>query len=562
MNGSPQPTLVCDAIAECLLAHEVDRVFLLTGGDLSLFRSLRNAGIELCLARTEQASVAMADAYARFTGRVAVVYGQWGPGAANVAGALPDAQWAGSPLLALTSNVATMLAQRFDYQEVDQRPLFGPVTKWQGAADRPERVVELLSQGLRLATRGAPGPVHVDVPADVIRSPLPAPATITQPPRVEPPGPTAAGVARIAEGLRNAESPVVLAGGGQRNAGDATALLRLAELASVPVATTMGGKGTIDETHPLAVGVAGRYSRRVANEILRDADFALVLGSDLGALATDTYRLPGPSATIVQVDIDPHQIGRTMPVAEGVVADAGATCLALIEALEPGPAIDHAGWLADIRRRCDEWETQFSAVANRSAEGHVRPETVAQILREVARPDDVVVADTGFAGAWAGALFPVQKPGRTFTRAAGTLGWAFPAVLGAQLARPDVSVFGLIGDGGFGYNVGDIETAVRLGINAVTIVLNNASLAYEHVAYKVGLGGDIVTPVCDFSDTDFSAVARAFGAWGCRVNDPAGLRAALVDAVGSGQPAVIDVVVSKERIAPVTTFDAVIEREL
>jgi acetolactate synthase-1/2/3 large subunit len=188
---------------------------------------------------------------------------------------------------------------------------------------------------------------------------------------------------------------------------------------------------------------------------------------------------------------------------------------------------------------------------------------VVTALREAMDAEDLLVADTGFMGAWGGALFPVHAAGRTFLRAAGTLGWAFPAVLGAQLAAgPGRRAFALVGDGGFGYNVGDIETAVRLGIPAVTLILNNASLAYEHVGFELNHDGDIVHSVCDFVDVNHGAIASAYGAFGARVDSAAALHEALREAVADSRPAFIDIVVKRTRLAPVTSFDSQLERDV
>jgi acetolactate synthase-1/2/3 large subunit len=518
------------------------------------------------LVRSEAASVVMADAYARVTGKPAVVYGQWGPGAANVAAALADAWWAHSPVVALTSTVSTKVEYKFEYQELDQPPMFQSVTKWQARVTRAERAGELVTQALRNAAAGSPGPVHLDIPSDILMEmteitghvPAGTPA---------PPAPSTAAIDDIVDRLARSHRPVILAGNGVLLADAALDLTMLAETAGVPVLTTLGGKGSIAENHPLSVGVAGRYSTKVANDIARDADFVLAIGTDLGALATDTYTLPSPNAEMVQIDLVAERIGATVPVRAGVVADAGEACRALTAALTAGPdgpdRGTHRAWREGIRMRCDAWQEEFQRLAGRPAAGHVRPEAIVAILRELADDRDLLVADTGFMGAWGGALFPVHAPGRTFLRAAGTLGWAFPAVLGAQLAAPaGRRAFALVGDGGFGYNVGDLETAMRLDIPAVTIVLNNASLAYEHVGFKHALGGDVVTEVCDFIDVDHADVARAYGLFSARVDSADSFRTALEAAIASERPALIDVVVSKERVAPVTTFDAFLDRDV
>lgn len=552
------------AVAEALEESGIDRIFLVTGGDLWLWRALQDHGIKMHLTRSEAASVVMADAYARVTGKPAVVYGQWGPGAANVAAALADAWWARSPVVAITSTVSTKVEYKSEYQELDQPPMFQSVTKWQARVTRADRAGELTAQAVRTAAAGSPGPAHLDIPSDTLTEEIATPGTHRGPACTPtPPAPSAGAIEDIVGRLARSRRPVILAGNGVLLADAAPALTQLAETAAFPVLTTLGGKGAIPENHPLSVGVAGRYSSKIANEIAREADFVLAIGTDLGALATDTYTLPAPHAEVVQIDLSAERIGATVEIQAGVVADAGETCRALAAALADNPRGDaHRAWCESVRARCEAWQAAFRGVALRPAVGHVRPEAIVAILRELADDRDLLVADTGFMGAWGGALFPVHALGRTFLRAAGTLGWAFPAVLGAQLAAPGQRAFALVGDGGFGYNVGDLETAVRLGIPAVTIVLNNASLGYEHVGFKHGLGGDAISEVCDFIDVDHAKIASLYGLFAARVDSAEDFRHALKNAITSGRPALIDVVVSKERIAPVTTFDARVQRDV
>lgn len=555
------------AVSHTLKEAGIDRIFLVTGGDLMLWQALRDHGIAMHLARSEAASVVMADAYARVTGKPAVVYGQWGPGAANVAAALADAWWARSPVVALTSTVSTKVEYKFEYQELDQPPMFQSVTKWQARVTRAERAGDLVAQALRNAVAGSPGPVHLDIPSDLLLAEAPPTAAACTPVAPAPPAPAAAAVEDIVGRLRRSRRPMILSGNGVLAADAALDLTRLAETAGVPVVTTLGGKGSIAENHPLSAGVSGRYSTKAVNAIARDADFVLAIGTDLGALATDTYTLPSQHAEIVQVDIAAERIGATMPIDAGVVADAGEACRAIETALTAGSDGTERGvhrvWREEVRARCDAGQMTFRELAHRPAEGHVRPETILAILRELADDRDLFVADTGFMGAWGGALLPVRTTGRTFLRAAGTLGWAFPAVLGAQLAAPaGRRAFALVGDGGFGYNVGDLETAMRLRIPAVTIVLNNAGLAYEHVGFRHALGGDAVSEVCDFIDIDHADVAKAYGLYTARVDSADAFRRALEAAIADERPALIDVVVSKERVAPVTTFDARLDRDV
>uniref|UniRef100_UPI000B0862B2 thiamine pyrophosphate-binding protein n=1 Tax=Nocardia miyunensis TaxID=282684 RepID=UPI000B0862B2 len=556
-------TPAAHAVAKALRDNGIDRMFLVTGADLEMWRALRDAGIALYLARSEAGAVVMADAYARTTGKPAVVYGQWGPGAANVAAALADALWARSPVVALTTTVSTTLEHRQDYQELDHPPMFTSVTKWQARANRSDRVGELLARAIAVAGSGSPGPVHLDVPTNLLNEPTHVPDSYAHGYRIAPPAPAASAIAETVEMLSRARRPLILAGNGVLLAEGAAELTALAERAGVPVVTSMGGKGSIAESHPLAVGVTGRYSRKVANRLVGEADLVLAIGTDLGALVTDGYQLPSKSAEVIQVDVEPQRIGASVPIRLGVLADAREFALALTSALPEGANGEHATWREHVATEVAAWRATFEAVAARPAEGHVRPEAVVATLGELLGPRDVVVADTGNMGAWGGVLYPIKEPGRTFLRAAGTLGWGFPAVLGAQLAvGDDARAVALMGDGGFGYHLGDIETAVRLDIPAIVLVLNNAGLAYESIGFNYVCDGDIVAEVCDFTDVDYGAFARSMGAHGVRVDNVDDLRTALVEALAQRRPAVIDVVVSAFRFAPVTTFEPFLEREL
>ncbi|MGY1706736.1 thiamine pyrophosphate-binding protein [Geodermatophilus sp. SYSU D00697] len=560
------PDTPARAVAEALRRTGVDRVFLMTGGDIPLWQALRDAGIELVLARSEAAAVYMADGCARAAGRPAVVYGQWGPGAANVAAALADAWWARSPVVALTSSMGLSSRHRTEYQELSQLPMFDPVTKWNAEVPTAARVGELTERAVRTAAAAPARPVHLDLPRDLLTMPPGSIAWSPGPPRAPStlPVPASDDVAAIVARLRRARRPVVLAGAGVVAGESWDELAAFADTAGVPVVTSMGGKGAISDTHPCAVGVVGRYSRTVSNQVLGEADLCLVLGSDLDGQVTDGYRLPAPGAVVVHVDLDPSVLGATLPADPAVHAAAAPALLALTAALGDSlPPEAHREWLAEVQARVRGWRAQFHARAECEApEGTVLPETLLRDVAERLTPEDVVVTDTGYMGAWSGTLLPVARAGRTFLRAAGSLGWAFPAVLGAQLACPGGRAVAVIGDGGIGYHLGDLETAVRLGIPAVTVVLNNACLAFEQHLQERVFGNDVVPAVNDLGDVDYGAVATALGAFGARATSAKEFRDALDEALSVRRPALIDVRVPRSSAAPVTTYEAVLERAL
>jgi acetolactate synthase-1/2/3 large subunit len=566
---APDTITTAEAVAHELRALGIEHFFLMTGRDNRLWIALESLGIKHILARSEASAVYMADAYARVRNQPTFVYGAYGPGAANVAGALAEAYWSGSPVVALTSSMRRTERYRMEYQELDQPPLFASVTKWGVEASLPSHTPRLVREAARRAASGAPGPVYLGIPNDILEAELPgysAPADAAVELPLHRPGPTAAEADRVVAALMAAERPLILAGNGIHRSGAYDALRAVAERFGVPVATSNSGKGSIAESHELAIGSVGRYSRKYANQAMRGADVILAVGTGLGGMVTDSYKLIDPSTTVIHVSLDPTVVGLNFPAEIGVVADARTFLEAVLDAADRAnagatpAARRHAAELASQRA---DWRVVRSSLAEhdgRDGEA-MRPEAILAVLERQMADDAIVVADTGYASAWAGALVEGRSSGRTFIRADGSLGWAFPAAMGAQLAAPDRQVFAVTGDGGFGYHVGDIETAIRLGIPTVTIILNNQTLAFEEHVQDL-LYGKVVAEVNSFHDVDYGAIASAFGANGFRVTDVDGFERALAVGLERGLPTIIDAVIDRSAIAPVTRYDRVRIREL
>lgn len=555
---------VADAVARTLAAYGTEYFFCLTGGDHALWLALDAAGIEVVLCRSEHAAVYAADGYARATGRPGFVYGQYGPGVANVVAGLADPYWAMSPVISLTTATRTSSLGRFEYQDLDQLSLHPAVTAWSRAVVRPEQAVPFLRDAIRAATSTPPAPVHLEIPADVLRDELDPPEVYAEPGFGRVPSlrtALAPGEARrIVAALATASRPVVLAGNGVVLAQAWHELTELAELAQVPVVTSLGGKGSIDEAHPLSVGLVGRYSRKVANDVLEEADLVLAVGSRLGGMVTDSWRRPAAGTRIVHVDADPTVLGTTYREEVAVVADAKLALRACCDELRsatPPPSFD--AWSAEVGRRVAAWRERVSALAGTSAPEAIHPATVMATLRAVLGPADVVVADTGYMGAWTGALYPVTA-GRNYFRAAGSLGWSLPAALGVALGRRGSRVACVIGDGGVGYHLLELETALRCGIDVTVVVLNNRTMAFEYHGQKLQWGNRVLPKVNDFLDVDYAGVARALGAGGVRVADVGDLESAMREAVSSGGANLVEVLVDREAMAPVTNFEALLER--
>lgn len=559
------------AIAQELKALGTEHFFLMTGRDNRLWIALEEVGIRQVLARSEASAVYMADGYARVCGRPTFVYGPYGPGAANVAGGLAEPFWAGSPVVALVSAMRRADRYRKEYQELEQGPLFASVTKWGIEASVVNHVPRLVREAARHSLIGAPGPVYLGIPNDIFEEDLPGydgPAPLDQAFELpfSRPGVSAADAEAVVRMIISAERPIIVAGGGIHQSGAHDALRLVAERLGLPVATSNSGKGSIAETHGLALGSVGRYSRNYANAALRDADVVLAVGTSLGGMVTDSYRLVTPGTRIIHSSIDPDVIGMNFPTEIGLIADARAFLDAVLvacerlEALPSVAATEHLAKLADERA---SWYERRAGLASENGldGGPMRPEAVMAALDAALADDAVLVADTGYSSAWAGAVAEVKQAGRHFMRADGSLGWAFPAALGAQLAAPDRQVVCITGDGGFGYHIGDIETAIRQRLPVIVVILNNQTLAFEEHVQDL-LYGKVVPEVNSFVDVNYGAIARAFGANGFRVSNVEDFREALRHGLRREGPTIIDAVIDRDAIAPVTRYDRVRIREL
>jgi acetolactate synthase-1/2/3 large subunit len=306
------------------------------------------------------------------------------------------------------------------------------------------------------------------------------------------------------------------------------------------------------------VGVVGRYSRAVANQVVADADAVVVLGSRLGGMATNGYRLPSAQASVIHVDLDPRVLGVSRREEVSVVADLRSALADLTEAATsagpPPPA--WSAWHAQVVARVAHWRDELERRTRAATGVPIHPLAVVGALRASMAPEDVLVADTGYMAAWTTALYPLERPGRNYLRAVGSLGWAVPAALGAQLAAGGRRVVAVTGDGGVGYHLTEMETAARCGIPAVVVVLNNSGLAFEYHEQKLHWDNQVISAANDFlPGTDYAAAARALGSHGERVTSPAELDGALRRALAAGVPTLLDVVTDREPLAPVTNYD-------
>jgi acetolactate synthase-1/2/3 large subunit len=439
---------------------------------------------------------------------------------------------------------------------MDQQALFQPITKWTVRAEALASLPEIICRALRVATTGNPGPVAVIVSNALFAAEgelhiPPEAARAWQPASRVPPGADA--VAQAAQLLLGAKSPAIIAGGGVMLSRAARDLIELAELTGIPVATTHVAHGTFPSAHPLSLGVVGNPvagSRgRIANKFVAEADVLLVVGSRLDGRTTRGYTLIPPTTKFIQVDVDPDEIGSHYPVDVGIVADAGLALAALKTALASG--VTRPSSLADtpqaraIAAMTEEWYTEFVPQMTSNAVPIKTPRLFREIQHCLSDATTVVV-DAGGSSYWAPAYLELTPENQAlYPRGAAAIGSSLPMALGAQLAAPEKRVLCISGDGGFGYNIMELETAVRYHLPVVNIVVNNQCLGMERRGYVDYAGAVPADPVI-FSPQDFSKIAQALQCFGSRVERPGDIRGAIAAALASGRPAVVDVVTDPE----------------
>ena len=542
-------------IAETVHGYGITHVFFMPYIGPRALMEMEKLGIKRVQTHGEKAAAYMADAYARVNRSPGLCMAQ-SVGAVNLAAGLQDAFLACSPVVALTGREFLINQKRHAYQEVDHVNPFSAVTKYSAYVPSPEHLPVYLRQAFRAATSGTPGPAHLEFEGIAGQSVVEEEADFevvveemfSQLPPFRPEAEPSA-IAAALQLLNSAERPFIVAGGGV-TASDARAeLIDLAEKLSVPVATSLNAKAMFPYDHELAVGVPGSYSRACANQALCEADLVFFIGSHAGGQVTNFYQIPPQSTPIIQLDINPEEIGRNYPIKVGLHGDVKSSLRRMIDSAAPAPA--RTAWIGRVRELVENWNASVSQHVN-SEILPMRPERLCRDLSDNLPSDAILVSDTGHAGIWTGTMMDLKHPDQSFIRCAGSLGWGLPAAMGAKCAQPERPVLCFTGDGGIWYHLSELETAVRNGINTVTIVNNNHSLNQEQDGVEQIYGGRTTgsDELWLFDDADFARIAESMGALGLTVNKPSELAGALDQALASGRPAVVDVKTHVEGIAP------------
>ena len=550
-----------ELIVQFLEEAGIEYVFGIPGGGTGQIYNLlvgKEDRVKAILCRHEQTAAIMADAYARATGKPAVVMGQGLFIGSNASFGIMESMLSSSPMLVLTDTSDGGSAQHpanqsgaGEYGSIDLPTIIKSMTKYTTLATSPKEAARGTQLAIKHATSGRPGPAAV-----VMRSAsISGEVDVESPPFIHntagylntaKPQSAPQDIEKAIEILSSARRPVIVAGNGVHQGKAHAQLQQLAEIWGAPVATSYKGKSAIAETHPLAVGMAGVYGQEAANRAVGDADAVIIVGAKLSPQDTVRERpnvFDPHRQRIIQIDIDERNAGWTFPVELGLIGDAGSILSQLVEAspdTAQATASNRQEWTDSMPQRKAEASFYDDPVMHTDS-SPVMPQRLVALLRETMPDNTVYALDAGNNRTWM-AHFYQSAQANTFFAPGGTagMGWGLPAAVGLKLVYPDRPVVGVTGDGGYMMTVNALSTAMQYQLPLICIVFNDSALGM--VRHHQQEGRRIAS---EFIETDNSAVARGFGCFGVQVSDSRDLPGALRDAQASGLPSVIDVIIDR-----------------
>jgi acetolactate synthase-1/2/3 large subunit len=535
-----------EMIVRCLEREGVEYVFGLSGGAaLPIFDALADSKIKLILVRHEQGGTHMADGYARATGRPGVVLVTSGPGATNTVTGLLTAQMDSAPLIVICGQTISPMLGKDAFQEADVTGITYPVVKHSYLVKNPADIPRIIREAFHIATSGRPGPVLIDVPKDIGQGPCDAAFTDA----LDLPGYTVPGrgepslIAAASRYLREAKRPVLYVGHGAVISDAGKAITALAEKLRAPVVNTLLGKGAVDETHPLNLGMFGMHGTAYANKAVADCDLIMSIGGRWDDRITGRVSDFCKRAVKIHVDIDAAEFGKIIKADVAIHGDARLVIEDLVPQVEMA---DTAEWLTQIAR----WRKQFPLSYRK--QGGLRAQHVLDRLNAITRGDAILTTDVGQHQMWA-AQFCLSRSNRSWLSSggAGTMGFGFPAAIGAQFAFPKKKVWAIVGDGGFQMTCSELATACIHKLPVKCLIINNNYLGmirqWQEMFYDNRLSGADLE-----GNPDFVKLAQAYGAKGLRIRRPADVDRILKEAQGwdQGPCVVVAEVVKEDNVFP------------
>ncbi len=535
------------ALVDCLRREGIDHVFGIPGTmNLPILDVLRaTPEVRFVLTRHEQGAAFMAYGYARALHRPAIVTATEGPGVTNLATGIGAAYKGYVPLISVSGAQELWVREKDASQDIDQVTFHRPITKWAYSIPAASKVQEAVRRAFRIALAEPQGPVHLDASRDILLEHCePEPIAPSAYRSSALPACALAELERAAQLIGEARRPILLAGGGVLRENALPALQALAEATGIPVATLQYHPDAFPTTHALALGPLGRNGWGSANRAMPEADVVIALGAHIDLFSTTfKYGIISRDAKLIHHSTAANDIGVVFPVAQAVLGSTASFIDGLRQRLRK-----HWEWksVAAARR---EWDDERKRLLDYNARP-ILPPVVAHAMREALPRDGIMIVDAGNAGKHMRVFMDTHQPD-TFMYISdwGSVGAGLPIAMGAKLARPKQPVMAAVGDMGMMCNIGELETAVRERIAMVCVVYNDRGLGNERAFQKELYGGRLFG--VDYGDVDFAALARVFGAHGERVTEPAALLPALKRALDSNLPAVVDVVIDQNTLAPV-----------
>ena len=534
------------ALMTAMEKEGVKEVFGLPGGaNLPMYDEFSRCDIRHILVRHEQSASHMADGFGRVSRKPGVCFATSGPGATNILTGIATAQADSAPMIAVTGQVPVAMIGKDAFQESDIIGMANPALKYSYQPRTPEEIPTMVKQGFYIAETGRPGPVLLDIPKDVQQNE----GNIPFPDEVRVPGyhpwtdPDMQNTGRAVELLLSAKKPIILAGGGVIISSAFAELQSIAELLMIPVVTTFKGKGAFPENHPLSLGPIGMHGHAEANKLMTEADCVLAIGTRFSDRSVGTFEEFEKNLKIIHMDVDPAEIGKNQTTSVAVVGDV-RTSLRIFGKLLMDKAVrasDDNPWLKHVKETKQYWRENLKIHP-----GEMGAAKILRKLRELLPKESIVTTEVGQHQMWASLFFDAIHPGTFFSSTGlGTMGWGFPAAIGAKTARPDVPVVDIAGDGSFNMTEHSLATAVLEDLPVIVFLINNYSLGmvaqWQRTFYDRRMVG-VDLKKCP----DYVKLAESYGAQGIRAQSMDELEKAIKDGLNSDVATVIDIPIDPE----------------
>ncbi|WP_405309523.1 acetolactate synthase large subunit [Methanobrevibacter sp.] len=538
-----------EAIIESLKNMGVKTIFGYPGGQtIPFYDMLYDADIDHILVRHEQAAAHAADGYARASGKVGVCLATSGPGATNLVTGIGTAYMDSSPIVAITGQVPTHLIGNDAFQEADIIGITMPIVKHSYQPKNPDLIPSMIKSSFEIASSGRPGPVLIDVPKEVQEGEL----TKFDDSLIETPGynPTVKGnikqIKKARDLIKQAKKPMILAGAGVIISNACCELKTLANTINAPVMTSLLGKGAFDETDDLALGMLGMHGRKVSNDYINESDLLIAIGVRFSDRTTGRLDSFVPDTKVIHIDIDPAEIGKNVDVDLPIVGDAKNVLSSLNKVLKdykvPSEVND---WTNMIKQKNKDLKPRVSY-----DDVPLKPQTVIKEISDVLTPESILTTDVGQNQMWAAHFFDTQKPRKFISSGGlGTMGFGFPAAIGAKVACPDDPVVSINGDGGFLMVCQELATVREYDIPVIAVVLENRTLGMVY-QWQSLLYNERHSQTLLGNSPDFVKLAESFGVTGVRITQPGETKKALSSAIKDNEPILLNVVIDSEEALP------------